>query len=173
MPYVRDENRIRQRRKIRARVLSEKEALFVQEVCKDGNKTRAATVAKYHSPKDAGSRLVQYNQAVKDALKEVRMASVKAAAYNIDAAMKECEDAIEFARETENANAYVKAVELKSKLQGLLVEKHQIQQVPFTISIGGIYDELPAPPQQVAIEAVSKPVDESVSEEEDGGIYDK
>lgn len=101
------------------------------------------------------------------------MASVKAAAYNIDAAMKECEDAIEFARETENANAYVKAVELKSKLQGLLVEKHQIQQVPFTISIGGIYDELPAPPQQVAIEAVSKPVDESVSEEEDGGIYDK
>jgi hypothetical protein len=37
--------------------------------------------------------------------------------------MKEAGQAMEFAKETGNANAYVKAVELRAKLNGLLIDK--------------------------------------------------
>lgn len=66
--------------------------------------------------------------------------------YSTDAAMKEAEDAMGFAILTENAGAYIKAVELRSKLKGLLVDKLDVRQaVGFQIRIQGL-DEITSPP---------------------------
>lgn len=60
--------------------------------------------------------------------------------HNLEKAMAEAEEAMRFAKETENANAYVKAVEHRAKLNGLLVDRQEVKQVGFTIQIAGIYD---------------------------------
>lgn len=95
------------------------------------------------------------------ALEKAATQSVTLAAYNADVAMNECESAILFAKETGNANAYVKAVELKSKLKGLLVEKVDMRQVGFQIQIGGITDkpEKVVESEVVATEPTVKEVD--------------
>lgn len=60
--------------------------------------------------------------AVVAGLEEVR----KKGLYGYELAMKEAERAYNVAEETENANAMVKAAELRSKLTGLLVEKQHL-----------------------------------------------
>lgn len=77
--------------------------------------------------------------------------------YNAEQAMLEAEEAMQFARETENANAFVKAIELRSKLKGLLIEKHQVQQVGFQINIGGIEDAPMFPTRDVPALAPAEP----------------
>lgn len=79
--------------------------------------------------------------------------------YDAAAAMAELDRSILFARETENANALAKLIELKMKLHGLLIERIDQRGVGnFSINISGIDDE-PAP-QAPAVErppAVSAP----------------
>lgn len=64
--------------------------------------------------------------------------------YGLEQAMQEAQDAIEFAKKTENANAYVKAVELRTKLNGLLVEKLDVRQSGFTLNVHG-FTPIPIP----------------------------
>lgn len=68
----------------------------------------------------------------------------KATQYDLQAAIRELDEAIIFARETENANALVKALELKMKGHGLLIEKHDVRTfAAFSIKISGIDDPIP------------------------------
>lgn len=69
-------------------------------------------------------------------------------AFGATEAMKELDEAIDFARETGNANALAKCIELRMKLHGLLIDKHEVRQASLTIAIGGITsisDPLPLP----------------------------
>lgn len=117
--------------------LNPKQAQFVAEYFRNGgNQARAAVLAGYSASnaKEAGYALMQI-PAVKAAIDEARKGWAEKAGYNLEAAMQEAQDAILFAELTENANAYVKAVELRSKLNGLLVEKIDVRQSGFQINI--------------------------------------
>ena len=52
-------------------------------------------------------------------------------------AMGEAKDAMDFAYKTDNASAYVKAVELRSKLSGLLIDRVEV----FTMDLKGALDK--------------------------------
>lgn len=142
----------------KTRKINPRQQKFVEEYLRHGNARNAATAAGYSpkSAKDLATKFVvqEKSPAVTQALNEARAKSITLAAYNADVAMTECEDAIQFARETENANAYVKAVELKSKLKGLLVEKLDVRQVGFQIQISGI-DGPPTPTTSTEKEVAS------------------
>ena len=73
--------------------------------------------------------------------------------FGAQKAMVELNECIEFAESTNNATARVKAVELKMKLSGLLVERIDQRQVgSFQINIGGI--ENPPLEKEVVVETV-------------------
>lgn len=110
---------------------------FIAEYVKDGNAKRAAIAAGYaeKSAKSIGYSLLQV-PAVQDAVEATRKEVQVQAVYNLAESMREAEEAMKFAKETENANAYVKAVELRSKLNGLLIERVDLRaQSGFHVNI--------------------------------------
>lgn len=119
---------------------------------KDGNGGRAVKAAG-GSPNAASRRAKVWKNipAVKEQIDKALKASGERAVYNLQAAMADAEATIEFARETGNANAMAKAVELKSKLNGLLIEKHDVRQVGFQIEMKGLRDVLSEPVLPVAL----------------------
>jgi len=74
-------------------------------------------------------------------LEKVRTEISAKIGYSLETAMVEAEQAKRFAEKTNNANAYVKAVDLKAKLNGLLVEKHQHLTASFSIQVEGVRGE--------------------------------
>jgi phage terminase small subunit len=131
-------------------------AKFVAEYLKDGNASRAAEAIGYSpkNPRQGGYKLLQLPE-IQAAIDETRKKIQAKAGYNLERAMTEAEEAIEFARQTDNANAYVKAVELRSKLNGLLVEKVDVRQSGFVLNIaafGQPAQALPAPEGPPAID---------------------
>lgn len=78
--------------------------------------------------------------------------------YDLVAAMKEADEAIAFAKMTRNANAYVKALELKQKMNGLIQDIPKALTVPLLIKISGVRDENPVP-----IEVIPQPIVETLS----------
>jgi len=121
--------------------LSPKQAEFVAAYLKHGNAIQAARECGY-SPTYAGSLILV--PAVAAALADARNQVAIKGEYNLAAAMKEAEDAMVFARAANQANAYVKAVELRAKLQGLLIERVDQRQVGgFQIRILGVDDGPP------------------------------
>lgn len=94
-------------------------------------KTRVGTTAACSagltkkSALSSGSRLKKDPEVAK-AINDAEKLSPTAAAYNLEKAMVEAEEAKQFAEQTSNANAYVKAIELKAKLAGLLEDKSKI-----------------------------------------------
>jgi phage terminase small subunit len=114
--------------------------VFVEEYLKTGQGKQSAIKAGYpaKTAQQNAVALLKKDKFVVDAIAKARGAVVAAGTYNLQMAMKEADDAIKFARKTENANAYVKAVELKTKLNGLLVEKHDHRVAGFAVVVGGI-----------------------------------
>lgn len=66
------------------------------------------------------------------------------AVHTLEQASKAFDDAIEFAIKTENASAYVRAVEMRAKLHGHMVDKHDVRVGHFEINISGIHNSTPA-----------------------------
>lgn len=124
--------------------LNIREMKFVKGLIAGKSQTLSALEAGYPKSRAGtdGSELMKDPRIIAE-LASVRAEIRREAHYDLRAAMMEADEAIQFARETENANAYVKACELKSKLNGLLIEKHQHQVASFSLNIGGINDELP------------------------------
>lgn len=122
--------------------LSPKQADFVAAYLKSGNAIQAARETGY-SPTYAGSLILV--PAVATAIDAARKAVATRAEYNLETAMGELAEGIAFAKTTENATAYVRAVELRAKLAGLMIERIDQRQVGgFTIRISGVDDEAPA-----------------------------
>lgn len=106
------------------RQLSQKQRLFIAELQKGANGADAAKAAGYspHAAKFQAYRLLQ-NELVRAELDKVRQNLAAATEYNGERCMAELDSAIAFAKEHKQANAVVKAVELRARLAGLLREK--------------------------------------------------
>lgn len=136
-------------------ILSEKQQIFVDRYMKTGNGKQSAIDAGY-APANAHTAafdLVNRNKNVRKALEAGRTESHKKIGYDITNVMEETSEAISFAKETGNANAYVKAVELRAKVQGLIVDKLDVRSLQnFQINIVGLT------PPQVSLPVVIKDV---------------
>lgn len=121
--------------------------------------TQAAIAAGY-SPKCAhvkGSntlKLPHIRAMVEEARARTKQTLVERAIYTADAAINELDVAIELARETKNANAWVKAIEAKAKVAGLLQDKNPAASQAFNINITGIEPRAELP--MVTIEGVAE-----------------
>ena len=91
----------------------------------------AALKAGYKSK--AGSYKADRNPQVIKYLSEIQRNAAVRTGYVVASAMDEAKDAMTFAYKTENASAYVKAVELRAKLSGLLIERVEV----FTADLKG------------------------------------
>ncbi len=89
---------------------------------------QAAVAAGYSkkSAKHAAYSLMHENPKVMAELERVRQELAAAAEYNGEKCMAELDSAITFAKENKQANAYVKAIELRARLAGLLRDKLDI-----------------------------------------------
>ncbi len=116
------------------------QAKFVAEYLKHGDGAAAARASGYtgKSPKSKAYQLLHTCENVKSAIADARKALVTQGKYNLIKAMEEADDVIAFAKEHKNPNAYVKAVELKAKLNGLLIERHDMKMTGFHVSVAGI-----------------------------------
>ena len=147
------------------------QAKLAAEFLRTGN-VEAAKAAAGYSPK---TNTAFQRPAVQAILDEARKEIVAQGKYNLQMAMDEADEAIEFSRATENANAYVKALELKSKLNGLLIEKHQHQIASFSLNIRGVREK----PEERAVEHELTPEEEiaiastttRVEEEDDEDLF--
>lgn len=124
-----------------ARSLNPKQLQFVAEYLKCGVGAQAARSAGYSkSGASAAASVMLRNPLVQAEITKVQAEVMDEAKYGLLKALAEAEEARQNAKLTENAAAEVKAVELKSKLSGLLVEKSEVKSVGFTIQIDGVND---------------------------------
>lgn len=118
--------------------LTEKQQKFAQEFAKHGIINRAAKAAGYNQK--ITSKDLNKSKAMTAILEESRAKLVASTGYGAAQAMDEAQRAIEFAITTNNANAYVKAVELRARISGLMIEKVDIrgQLAPLSIQLSGV-----------------------------------
>lgn len=118
--------------------------LFVAAYASGMGVLAASMQAGYKSPDQPRKLLKQ--PVIAAALRAVRAEMAKRAEYTMDRLVGELDEAAQFAIETENATALVRARELKAKALGLLVDRMdlRVQQIPFKIVISGI-DDAPDP----------------------------
>jgi hypothetical protein len=87
------------------------------------------------------AQLLNHDENVMLAVAVARRELAQRAEYGADEAMKELNAAAEFSRKTENSMALAKIIELKMRLTGQYVEKHDIRQLAMLqISIEGLND---------------------------------
>lgn len=72
------------------------------------------------------------NPLAQEYLSALRAESRAIARYDIAVAMQEANEVIEFAKKKGNAMAYCKAVELRAKLSGLLIDRVQVEKIDIT-----------------------------------------
>jgi len=110
-----------------------KKKKFVAEYLKTGNAAQSAKTAGYAS-KNRPTNLMK-DPGVKSDIAAARKLLEAEGVYNLRMAMDETDEAIAFATETGNANARIKGVEHKAKLNGLLIERQEIRTSSFQIII--------------------------------------
>lgn len=86
------------------------------------------------------SRLLREDEAVKDAVAAIKADMAKRAEYDFDKFIAEMNEAMDFAKTTKNATALVRAIELKGKASGHIVERVDQRNVNagFSIQIAGV-----------------------------------
>lgn len=107
------------------RELNQRQRQFIAEIQKGATGVRAAIAAGYspRTAKHAAYQLLHENKLVRAELEKVRQQLSELTEYNGERCADDCDKGMEFALRTENANAYVRAVELKARLNGLLRDK--------------------------------------------------
>lgn len=128
--------------------LQPKHKIFVERYLVHRNGSEAVREAGFNAkyPADRALKILKIPKIAK-IIAALNTNVAKKLEYTAESAMLEAEQGMAFARETENATAFVKAVELRAKLRGLLIEKLQHQMVgAFTVNIGGITREPQMPP---------------------------
>lgn len=111
-----------------ARTLSPRQQRFIAGLQSGLDGTTAAKDAGY-SPRWAAQRahhLINDPGPVRDALERVRNELAQTTQYNGERAMAEAEKAMAFAERTDNANAMVRAIELRARISGVLRDKIDI-----------------------------------------------
>ena len=116
--------------------------LFVKHYARGMPATESARLAGYSEAyaKHAGEKILT-NPRVKAELDKIRAEVAEVTKFDAIQAMEELRQALFFSKETENATAFCRAVELRMKLAGLLVDRVDQRQVGgFKIQISGIDD---------------------------------
>lgn len=100
------------------------------------NATRAAVIAGY-SPKNASKSAHNLLQRapVKAAIARIRESLVESGKFDAQVAMRRLDSAAQFARDTNNATALARCIELQLRLHGMLIDKAQIEVK--TVDLGG------------------------------------
>lgn len=129
--------------------LAPKKAQFVLNVCAGMVPADALMRAGWECTRavatSTAGRLLREDDAVKDAIAVIKADMAKRAEYDFQKFMAEMDDAMTFARDTKNATALVRAIELKGKASGHIVERVDQRNVNagFQIQIEGV-----APPKR-------------------------
>jgi hypothetical protein len=119
--------------------LTPKHARFVEAYTKSGNAQQAAAEAGFVP--SGVSRLLK-RPAVAAAIEAARKSVAVKSEFNLETLMQKLEDGALFARETRNATALSRFIELQAKAMGLLIERIDQRQVAaFKINISGIDDD--------------------------------
>lgn len=107
------------------RELTTKQRAFIAAYQTGISATQAVIQAGYskHSARHIAHTLMHDNKLVRAELDKVSNTLAEAAGYNGERCMAELDKAIAFAVETKQPNAYVKAIELRARLAGLLRDK--------------------------------------------------
>ena len=107
--------------------LSHKQLQFLNEYAKTNHIKNAAMSVGYtaRSAPQMGLRTLR-NPLAQEYLQTLRTNSQAISGYDVATAMAEALDVIHFAKEHRNANAYCKAVELRAKLSGLLIDRVEV-----------------------------------------------
>lgn len=118
--------------------LDPKRIKFVHGLAAGKNQRQAAIDAGF-SEKSASVRAhkLMKEEAVRDALNAIRQDWATDAKYDLGAAMREIDDGIKFSRETKNATAMVKAIELRAKMSGLLNDAAIQINIGQTVDVAG------------------------------------
>ena len=109
--------------------ISEIERRFLDHLT-TGLRPSAAAVKAGYSPsfaEKAESRILN-RPLVRAEWQKIQTVARERSGYTLEAAMAEAADAAEFAKTHKNPMAYVKAVDLRARISGLMVER--IEQVP-------------------------------------------
>lgn len=102
--------------------------------------------------KSAAVRLERHPLVVAE-LAKTQVAIRETTKYDAERAMAELDEGMELSRTTDNATAFMRAVELRSKINGLLIERVDQRNVGgFQIHISGIDEPAPAAPVDVTPE---------------------
>jgi phage terminase small subunit len=138
--------------------------MFAHEYFRTGNAPAAAKKIGMHPA--SGTRFLK-DPRVQAQLVPLREKVMNELSYTLKSAMIEAQEAIDFAMKTDNANAYVKAVELRAKLNGLLVDKLDIKsQTAFYIQFKGIGGQPSLPPPNEP-KLLNPPEDDPFSDDDD------
>lgn len=102
---------------------------------------------KRTTAQSTASRMLREDDAVKDAVAAIKADMAKRAEYDFDKFMAEMNEAMTFAKDTKNATALVRAIELKGKASGHIVERvdQRTQASGFSLVVAGV-----APPRPVS-----------------------
>ena len=114
----------------RPRPLNHRLEKYIQAVAGGVSSTEAALEAGYsRSYALVAGRRLNRDPLVRAAIAAIQAEGRTVAAYNLAAAMEEAQRVIEYAKQHNNAMAYFKAVELRARLSGLLVDRIQVEKV--------------------------------------------
>lgn len=107
--------------------LPPKKAAFVTALCSGRSNIDALLFAGWQCTRASASaiagKMLREDVDVQQAVDVIKSAMVDAAGYDKAAYVAELDSAIRFARETRNANALGKLLELKGKAHGLIIDK--------------------------------------------------
>jgi len=121
------------------RNLTPKQFRFVLAYCGGLDQKNATLAAGYSAKSTAAAYDLMHTPAVRAAIDEMQAKLRAKTTYEAADAFREAGEAIKFAKETKNANALVRALELRARLNGLLTEKVSLE-VEHSIDIAGALD---------------------------------
>jgi len=122
--------------------LTPKEDKFVAVYMATQDKRRAVIEAGYgvKKPETTALRLLKKPN-VRRAIDSLRLAVADKVAYEVKDALRELDETIAFAKKTGNATAYARAVELKARISGLIIEKKDMRVAAgFQVIVEGMDD---------------------------------
>lgn len=115
--------------------ISPKQLLYAQLLSQGLTKSEASRKVGWKSR--AGKFKADRNPLVQEYLSNIQQSVAIRASHTVVQAMHEAEQGMIFAKETENAGAFVKAVELRAKLSGLLIDRVEV----FSMDMKGALDQ--------------------------------
>lgn len=131
--------------------LSPRQQAFVEAYARPGTKNGELALNASEACRQAGYSARGANRTANKLLRMPKIAAAVAAiraevaeraGYTVERCMRELEKGMEFALTTENASAYVRAVELRGKLTGILVDRldARVAVGTFSINVHGLGD---------------------------------